>query len=135
MKPTAYVETSVVSYLTARPSRDVVVAAYQRITRQWWRSAPDRFDLAVSALVLAEAGAGDPQAAEARMQALEGLTLVEAVPNAARLAQRLIDDAAIPRQAADDAAQEASGRNYVRYPARRIIGDIADPRPLGGLSP
>ena len=40
MRPTAYIETSVVSYLTARPSRDVVIAAYQEITREWWRDAP-----------------------------------------------------------------------------------------------
>ena len=71
MKPTVYIETSVVSYLTARPSRDVVVAAYQEITRDWWRDAPDRFDLAASALVMAEAGAGDPDAARSRLAALE----------------------------------------------------------------
>ena len=107
MKPTAYIETSVVSYLTARPSRDVVIAAYQQITREWWRIAPDRFDLVVSALVLSEAGAGDANAAKARMDALEGVTLLEATPDAERLAQHLIDLAAVPRQAADDAAHIA----------------------------
>ena len=69
---TAYIETSVVSYLTARPSRDVVIAAYQQITCEWWRVAPDRFDLVVSALVLTEAGAGD-----ARMDTLEEITLAD----------------------------------------------------------
>ncbi len=107
MKPTAYIETSVVSYLTARPSRDVVVAAYQQITREWWRSAADRFNLVVSALVLSEANAGDPQAARTRMNALEAVTLVEATPDAERLAQRLIDAEAVPRRAADDAAHIA----------------------------
>ncbi len=107
MKPTVYIETSVVSYLTARPSRDIVVAAYQQITREWWRSAADRFDLAISALVLSEARAGDPQAARARMNALEDVPLVEATPEAENLAQRLIDEKAVPRQAADDAAHIA----------------------------
>ena len=107
MKPTAYVETSVESYLTARPSRDVVIAAYQQITREWWRVAPDRFDLVVSALVLTEAGAGDARAAKARIDALEEITLVEATPAAERLAERLIDVEAVPRQAADDAAHIA----------------------------
>ena len=64
MKPTACIETSVVSYLCARPSRDVVVAACQRVTRDGWRIASDRFDLVASALVVAEAGAGDAQAAD-----------------------------------------------------------------------
>lgn len=107
MKPTVYIETSVVSYLTALPSRDVVVAAYQQVTREWWRTAADRFDLVISALVLSEAQAGDPQAAGARMNALKSIPLVEATPEAEILAQRLIDEKAVPRQAADDAAHIA----------------------------
>ena len=62
MSPTVHVETSVVSYLTARPSRDVVVAAYQEVTREWWRSAPNRFVVYISALVMSEARTGDPEA-------------------------------------------------------------------------
>lgn len=107
MKPTAYIETSVVSYLSARPSRDVVVAAYQQVTRDWWRIASDRFDLVASALVVAEAGAGDAQAARDRLRALDTVTLVEATADAERLAQRLIDNTAVPLQAADDAAHIA----------------------------
>lgn len=75
MKPAAYVETSVISYLAARQSRDVVAAAYQEVTRGWWRSAPDRFDLVASELVVAEAGAGDSQAARPRPEMLEALSL------------------------------------------------------------
>ena len=107
MKPTAYIETSVVSYLAARPSRDVVVAAYQQVTRDRWRIASDRFDPVASALVVAEAGAGDAQAAQDRLRALETVTLIEATADAERLAQRLIDNAAVPLQAADDAARIA----------------------------
>ena len=59
MNPTAYIETSVVGYLTARPSRDVVVAAYREVTREWWRDAAARFHLVASELVLAESRAGD----------------------------------------------------------------------------
>ena len=66
MNPTAYIETSVVSYLTARPSRDVVVAAYQEVTRAWWRDAATRFELVASALVIAEARVGDVDAALVR---------------------------------------------------------------------
>ena len=45
MTPTVYIETSVLSYLAARPSRDVVIAAYQQVTREWWAGARDRFEL------------------------------------------------------------------------------------------
>ena len=107
MKPTVYIETSVVSYLTARPSRDVVVAAYQEITRDWWRDAPDRFDLAASALVMAEAGAGDPDAGRSRLAALEAVTLLDATAEAEILARELLDSRAVPRQAAADAAHIA----------------------------
>ena len=55
MKPTVYIETSVVSSLTARPSQDVVVAAYQEITREWGRGAAESFNLLASELLLAEA--------------------------------------------------------------------------------
>ena len=90
MKPVAYIETSVVSYLTARPSRDVVVAAYQELTREWWRDAPDRFELTASQLVVAEAGAGDPEAARVRLEVLASMPLLDATPDAERLAQTLV---------------------------------------------
>ena len=64
MLPTVYIETSVVSYLTALPSRDVVVAAYQQVTREWWRTARTRFELVASELVIREAAAGDADAAQ-----------------------------------------------------------------------
>ena len=86
MNPAAYIETSVVSYLTARPSRDVVVAAYQEVTREWWRDAAARSHLVASELVLAECRAGDRIAAGARLDALEGVVLLNASPDAAHIA-------------------------------------------------
>jgi len=62
MKPIAYIETSVVSYLTSRPSRDIVTAAYQQVTREWWDSAFEWFRLVASQFVVDEAGAGDKDA-------------------------------------------------------------------------
>ena len=107
MKPIAYIETSVVSYLSARQSRDVVVAAYQEVTREWWRTASGRFDLVASALVVAEAGAGDPDAARNRLEALESVALLDATSDAERLAIALVEADAVPPQAADDAAHIA----------------------------
>ena len=117
MKPTAYIETSVLGYLTARTSRDVVVAAYQEVTREWWRGASRRFDLVASALVVAEAGAGDADATRARLEALATVTLLDATDDAERLARKLLKVGAVPRQAAEDAAHIAvavtGGVNYL----------------------
>ena len=116
MSPTAYIETSVVSYLTARPSRDVVVAAYQEVTREWWRDAAARFHLVASELVLAECRAGDRTAAGARLDALEGVALLNASPDAEDLARRLLELGAVPREAAADAAHIAIAvTNGVEY--------------------
>lgn len=75
MKPRVYVETSVVSYLAARPSTDAINAARQGYAQQLWL-ARDRYDLFVSALVLDEAGDGDAEAAQRRMAALQGMPLL-----------------------------------------------------------
>ena len=107
MKPAAYIETSVISYLAARPSRDVVVAAYQEVTREWWRDAPDRFDLVASELVVTESAAGDTDAARARLQVLESVTLVNVTDESEELTRLLLDLGAVPRQAAADAAHIA----------------------------
>ena len=73
MKPRVYVETSVVSYPTARPARDIVTAGRQYSTREWWTTAAARFELVVSDLVLREAAGGDAAAAGGRVNALGGL--------------------------------------------------------------
>ena len=63
MKPKVYLETTIPSYLTSRPSRDLVTAAHQQITREWWDTRRHDFDLFVSQMVIDEASAGDPEAA------------------------------------------------------------------------
>lgn len=103
MKPKIYVETTVISYLTARPSRDVVVAGHQQTTRDWWRTCHDRFELVASQLVLGEASAGDSEAARERVKVLGELALLEVTVEASALARQLIEAAAIPAKAAQDA--------------------------------
>ena len=107
MNPTAYIETSVISYLTARPSRDLVVAAYQQITREWWQDAPRRFRLVTSELVVSEAAAGDAHASRARLKLLEHISLLGTNAGTQALAEQLLDVGAVPRKAADDAAHIA----------------------------
>jgi hypothetical protein len=107
MKPKAYIETSVVSYLTAWPSRDVVIAGHQQITRQWWATAADRFELVASQLVIDEANAGDAEAARDRLAALTSVTLLDATDEARQLAEELVAANAIPERKAEDAAHIA----------------------------
>lgn len=103
MKQTVYIETSIVSYLASRPSRDLLVAAHQQATHDWWHKRRSDFDLVISDLVLREAGAGDKGAAAERLRFLSGLRQVPALPSALALARRLLVDGALPKKAADDA--------------------------------
>lgn len=107
MKPPLYVEMSVVSYLTARPSRDLVTAARQQITAQWWASRRSRYDLFVSPLVLEEAELGDAAAAAARMDVLRDLALVTPSLEADALAESLMQETPLPKKAAADAVHIA----------------------------
>jgi hypothetical protein len=106
VKPRVYIETSILSYLTARPSRDLVQAAHQQLTIEWW-TRRDRFELVVSEAVLAEASRGDPAAAARRIAVAEGLPVLSATIEAQTVARRLLDAAAMPRKAAIDAAHVA----------------------------
>ena len=85
MKPSVYIETTVLSYLTAWPSRNLVRAGQQQTTRDWWanRSA---YELRVSSLVIAECGAGDSEAAAARLAVPDGVPILESSPEAEALA-------------------------------------------------
>ena len=77
MKPKVYIETSVISYLTARASRDVVVAGRQAITQDWWEERRERFDVFISELVEEEMAQGDPVAVALRAEKAEGIELQE----------------------------------------------------------
>jgi predicted nucleic acid-binding protein len=106
VKPRVYLETSILSYLTALPSRDLVRAAHQQITLEWWEQR-ERFSLFVSEAVLAEARRGDPAAASRRMTAAEGIEILSASEEAQSLASALLKAAAMPRKAAIDAVHVA----------------------------
>ena len=98
-----YIETSVVSYQVSRPSRDLVVAARQQITQERWERILDEFECFVSAVVVNEAGGGDPDAASARLQAISNLPALELDDNVQHLAQALVSDGPIPKQKSEDA--------------------------------
>jgi hypothetical protein len=94
VKPRVYIETSILSYLTSWPSLDLVRAAHQQVTIEWW-ARREQFDLFVSEAVLAEAGRGDPVAARDRLAAAAGLPALVATTEAQALANDLLRAAAL----------------------------------------
>ncbi len=98
-----YVETTVVSYLTARPSRDLISAARQEITRTWWDTHAHEYERVISQLVLDEAAGGDADAAQRRLACLKDLALLVQDASATRLARRFVRPDCIPAKAKDDA--------------------------------
>ncbi len=114
---TVYIETTIVSYLTAWPSRDLVRAAHQQVTREWWENERHRHGLFTSQLVLVEAPAGDPTAAAERLGVLQEIPLLPESPEARRLAEALLGEAALPAVAARDAVHVAvaatAGMDYL----------------------
>ena len=116
MKPTVYVETSVIGYLTSWPSGDLIVAGRQKITRDWWRDAPGRFELIVSERVISESSAGDPQAVKDRLAVLQGLPLLSASQEAQDLVDALLAQGAVPLTEPEDAMHIAlAAVNGIEY--------------------
>src|SRR5687768_14830534 len=116
MRPKVYLETTITSYLTARPSRDLIKAAHQHITQEWWRTRT-RFDLYISQIVLGEVSAGDAEAARLRLELLADLPVLTAGAEASKLAQELIVQGSLPAKAAVDALHIAiavvNGMDYL----------------------
>lgn len=116
MGPKVYLETTIPSYLTSSPSRDLVKAAHQQITREWWQDRA-RFDLYILQVVLKEASGGDAEAARLRLEALRDIPVLALSPAASRLAQQLVQQGALPENAAVDSLHIAiavvNGMDYL----------------------
>ena len=102
MKPTVYVETSVISYLTSRYSRDLVVAAHQQVTHLWWDIAADRFDLLISPMVQDEMAQGDPDAVKLRLAAASTLRILPVTAEVLGRVIDLTDSLGLPKKALAD---------------------------------
>ncbi len=106
-KSSVYVETSIPSFLTARPSNNLIVAGKQEITRQWWERRKEKYHLHISQYVLDEVSSGDPEAANLRMNALRDIDLVEVDEEVIQLAQVILGTGLIPTKSATDAGHIA----------------------------
>jgi hypothetical protein len=107
MKYKLYLETTIPSYLTSWPSRDLVIAGHQQITKEWWKKRKRAFDIYISQLVVDEAKAGNDEAARERLKAIGGLPLLDITEEVERLAIRILTSGVIPKKAATDAAHIA----------------------------
>jgi predicted nucleic acid-binding protein len=107
VKASLYIETSVVSYLTARPSRDIVMAGHQASTADWWEKHRARFDVFVSSLVWDEASKGDTQAVKKRLKILRPFPWLQVKRDAIVLSKALVASGAFPDNAQTDALHVA----------------------------
>jgi predicted nucleic acid-binding protein len=108
MKRHVYIETTVVSYLTAKPSRDIMIAGHQEATRELWAKLSSRYETYVSALVFEEAGRGDPDQAQMRLAAIAKFPMLDIDDDARSLAESIIDKKGIPSEYPEDALHIAA---------------------------
>jgi predicted nucleic acid-binding protein len=107
MRQSLYLETTVPSYLTSRPSRDLIIAGHQQVTKEWWEKRRNAFEIYISQLVINEANAGDPDAARERMQIVRDFAMLDITPEVEHLASAILASGILPRKAATDAAHIA----------------------------
>ena len=100
---TLYIETSIISYLRQRPSSQVVMAARQLLTHQWWNQERDNYELVTSQYVLDEASAGDSVLAAERLQSLDGILLLPLDPQIGVIANEIMSRTILPPKASIDA--------------------------------
>jgi hypothetical protein len=117
MKPRVYLETSVISYLASWPSRDLIVAANQQLTQEWWQVRRQDFDSFISQLVIQEASAGDEGAAQRRMQVVADIPLLTLSEDVVNFADRLIKEGPMHQEAMEDSLHIAvatlNGMDYL----------------------
>jgi predicted nucleic acid-binding protein len=103
MASRVYLETTVISYLTAWPSSDLIRSAHQQLTKDWWQNCLDRFDVFVSQAVMEEAARGDPDAAAERLEAIASFPLLQTTADVEALARILGKELRLPDRATTDA--------------------------------
>lgn len=108
MKPKIYIETTIPSYLVGRPSRDLIVAAHQELTHEWWQVRQSDFDIFISQFVIDEASLGDPNLSRRRLEIIEDLAQLEITQDVGVLATEIVLSGAVPEKAATDAAHIAT---------------------------
>ena len=107
MKPSAYIESSIPSYLAARPSANLLIAAHQQVTSVWWQTAREKYDLYVSEVLMTEIRQGNPEAAARRIAFVSDLPVLALNDEIRRLARLYRERAGLPEEAGADMAHVA----------------------------
>lgn len=102
-----YLETTFISYLVARPSRDVIVAAHQQMSQERWEIHRSDFTCSVSQVVIDEVSAGDPAEIQKRLAIIDELPVLEVTNSAKELARAILLSGIVPPRAIRDAAHIA----------------------------
>src|SRR5207249_12099838 len=97
-----YLETTFISYLIARPNRDVIVAGHQQTTQEWWANRRSEFECSVSQVVIDEASVGDPAEVQKRLAIIGGLAVLEITEDAESVAEAIMAAGMLPPHAARD---------------------------------
>lgn len=105
--PSLYLETTIPSYLGARPSRDLIIAAHQQITHEWWTQAKIKYDLYISQTVLDEIILGNEEAADRRLSFVEDLPILPVTDKIEILAEKYLTELHLPPKASLDAVHLA----------------------------
>lgn len=103
MTKRVYIETTIPSYLAARPSRDLLQTARQQLTYTWWNNMRQNYDLCISEIVLEEAASGDAAAARRRLPFLQNLPLLDLTETVSDVAKAIMGSGLLPQEAARDA--------------------------------
>jgi hypothetical protein len=107
-----YLETTFISYLVARPSRDLIVAGHQQITQEWWANRHSEFECGVSQVVVDEASVGDPAEVQKRLAIIGGLPALDVTADATALAKGIMAAGILPPHVVRDAAHVAVAAVY-----------------------
>ncbi len=102
-KSSVYIETSVVSYFTSRPSRDLIIAARQQLTHEWWENYLPQTEAFISTLIIQESEMGDTEAGKSRLEAIAAQPVLELTEQVFELAKSLVETGPIPEEYFEDA--------------------------------
>ena len=111
-KPKVYIESTIPSYLVSRPSRDILTLAHQQVTKIWWETAHDKYDIYISQVVIDEINAGDKTLAKQRADILKGIQVLKLDDDIQTLADEYVDLLKLPGKALRDALHMAVATKF-----------------------